>query len=64
MRSSGYFGRFGGAFVPEIPKDDTPARRGAPVAGQGLASVNNDTAPADQSTCGLGSSTCNVGGST
>ena len=52
------------ALVPLMPNDDTPARRGLPVAGQGTASVSSRTAPADQSTCGDGSSTCRVGGST
>ncbi|CAG6936966.1 hypothetical protein PICSAR240_04569 [Mycobacterium avium subsp. paratuberculosis] len=49
------------ALVPLMPNDDTPARRGR-SPGHGWASVNNDTAPADQSTCGLGSSTCSVAG--
>ena len=52
------------AFVPLIPNDDTPARRGPPPLGHARDSVNNDTAPADQSTCGDGTSTCNVCGST
>ena len=52
------------AFVPLIPKDDTPARRGPSPAGHGRDSVNTDTAPADQSTCGVGTSTCNVCGIT
>src|ERR1700722_782175 len=51
------------ALVPLIPNDDTPARRARPLAGHDGASVNSDTAPADQSTCGLGASTCNVAGS-
>jgi hypothetical protein len=51
--------------VPLIPNEDTPARRRpGRLAGHGRASVNNDTEPADQSTCGLGSSTCNVAGIT
>ncbi len=52
------------ALVPLIPNDETPARRG-PFAGsavQGRGSVSTDTAPADQSTCGVGTSTCNVRG--
>ena len=48
------------ALVPEIPNEDTPARRGRPTAGHGVASANNATAPADQSTCDDGASTCNV----
>src|ERR1700743_3029358 len=52
------------ALVPLMPNDDTPARRARPLAGHDWASVNNDTAPADQSTCGLGTSTCKVAGST
>ncbi|SON63822.1 hypothetical protein MSIMFI_05353 [Mycobacterium simulans] len=50
------------ALVPLIPNDETPAVRGCPVCGHGTGSVNNRTAPADQSMCGLGSSTCRVGG--
>ncbi len=50
------------AFVPEIPNDDTPARRGRPTPGHGIASVARATAPAVQSMCGDGSSTCNVAG--
>ncbi|GAB1814541.1 hypothetical protein MUNTM_35800 [Mycobacterium sp. MUNTM1] len=50
------------ALVPLMPNDDTPARRGR-SAFQGCASVSSDTAPADQSTCGLGASTCSVAGS-
>ncbi len=52
------------AFVPEIPNDDTAARRGRSTAGHGVASVARATAPADQSICGDGSSTCNVAGTT
>src|SRR5271157_1187142 len=55
------------ALVPLIPNDDTPARRGPPPTGstgQGRDSVNNDTDPTDQSTCGVGTSTCNVFGIT
>src|SRR4030095_2969367 len=47
------------ALVPEIPNEDTPARRGRPPAGHGVASANNATAPADQSTRDEGASTCN-----
>src|ERR1700722_6664250 len=52
------------ALVPLIPNDAPPARRARPSAGHARASVNNDTEPADQSTCGLGTSTCNVAGNT
>jgi len=52
------------AFVPLIPKDDTPARLGRPVEGQSVFSVSNRTAPADQSTLADGWPTCNVRGST
>ena len=52
------------ALVPLIPNDDTPARRGPSPFGQGRDSVNSETAPADQSTCGVGTSTCNVCGIT
>ena len=48
------------ALVPLIPNDDTPARRGRSCAGHSRASVSSDTAPADQSTCGVGTSTCSV----
>ncbi|CNO13567.1 Uncharacterised protein [Mycobacterium tuberculosis] len=51
------------ALVPLIPNEDTPALRTWPVCGQGRASVSSDTAPADQSTCGVGWSTCSVAGS-
>ena len=50
--------------VPLAPNDETAARRGRPVSGQGTASVTSSTAPEDQSTCGDGSSTCNVRGTT
>ena len=50
------------ALVPLIPNEDTPARRGSPVTGHGVASVTSSTDPADQSTCDDGASTCNVGG--
>ena len=52
------------AFVPLIPNDDTPARRGRSRTATARDSVNNDTAPADQSTCGVGTSTCSVLGIT
>ncbi|PSK62136.1 hypothetical protein B0E53_05953 [Micromonospora sp. MH33] len=48
--------------MPEMPKEETPARRARPVSGQGRASVTSSTAPADQSTCGDGSSMCSVAG--
>ncbi len=51
------------ALVPLMPNEDTPARRGRPVSGQGRVSVSSSTAPADQSTCEDGSPTCRVGGS-
>ena len=47
-----------------MPNPDTAARRGLSRAGHARGSVNNDTAPADQSTCGVGTSTCNVLGIT
>ncbi|MFI9531537.1 hypothetical protein ACIG49_32395, partial [Micromonospora rosaria] len=50
--------------VPLIPNEETPARRGRPVSGHSRRSVNNSTAPDDQSTNGDGSSTCNVAGNT
>ncbi len=52
------------AFVPLIPKPDTPARRGRSPRGHGAASVSSSISPADQSTCGVGASTCSVGAST
>ncbi len=52
------------AFVPLIPNEDTPARRGCPLRGHSRASVSSSTAPADQSTWVVGSSTCRVGGMT
>ena len=52
------------ALVPLIPNADTPARRGPSPPGHGRDSVKSDTAPADQSTCGVGASTCNVCGIT
>ncbi|CAM5712093.1 hypothetical protein SFUMM280S_10532 [Streptomyces fumanus] len=51
------------ALVPLIPNEETAARRGCPVSGQGRASVSSSTAPADQSTCGVGASTWSVFGS-
>ncbi len=51
------------ALVPLTPKAETPARRGAPVAGHARASVSTSTPPTDQSTCVDGASTCRVGGS-
>ncbi len=52
------------ALVPLIPNEDTAARRGRSASGHGTASVNSETAPADQSTSGVGSSTCRVLGNT
>ena len=52
------------AFVPLIPKEETPARRGRPSLGHSRASVSSSTAPADQSTWVVGRSTCRVGGMT
>ncbi len=51
------------ALVPLRPNEDTPARRGRPVSGQGVASVSSATAPAVQSTFGDGRSMCRVRGS-
>src|SRR5580693_8817666 len=49
------------ALVPEIPNDDTAARRGLSSAwGQSAASAATRTLPADQSTCLEGASTCSV----
>ncbi len=42
------------AFVPLIPNEDTPARRGRSVRGQSRACVSSSTAPADQSTSVVG----------
>ncbi len=61
---SGACSRMVCALVPLMPNAETPARRGAPVSGQGRVSVSSSTAPADQSTCGVGSSTWSVFGST
>ncbi len=47
---SGACSRTTWAFVPLIPNADTPARRGRPVCGHGLASASSDTVPPDQST--------------
>ena len=58
--SAGGCSRMTWALVPLMPNEDTPARRGRPVSGHGIASVSSSTAPADQSTCGVGSSTCRV----
>ncbi|AKA09223.1 hypothetical protein SAZ_40850 [Streptomyces noursei ZPM] len=51
------------ALVPLMPNEETAARRGRPVTGHSRASVNNRTAPPDQSTCDDGSSACRVRGS-
>ncbi|RPK71096.1 hypothetical protein EES45_35080 [Streptomyces sp. ADI97-07] len=42
------------AFVPPKPNEETAARRGAPVSGQGLASLSRETAPASHSTWVVG----------
>jgi hypothetical protein len=52
------------AFVPLIPNEDTPARRGRPASGHGRAPVSSDTPAPAQSTCGVGSSLCKDLGST
>ncbi len=52
------------ALVPLAPNEDTPARRGRPVSGQGAASVSRETAPSVQSIWGEGRSTCRVRGIT
>ena len=52
------------AFVPLMPKDEIPARRGFSPCGQARASVSSSTAPAVQSTWDDGASTCRVAGST
>jgi hypothetical protein len=51
------------ALVPLSPNDETPARRGRPLDGQGTGSVSSRTSPADQSMCGDGAATCKVRGS-
>ncbi len=50
------------ALVPLTPKEETPARRGAPVSGHGVSSDGRASSPADQSTCSEGRSMCRVGG--
>jgi len=44
--------------VPEIPKEETPARRGRPSPPQGRGSVSSSTSPALQSTAVVGVPTC------
>ncbi|GAB3823434.1 hypothetical protein GCM10027610_000350 [Dactylosporangium cerinum] len=51
------------ALVPLTPNDEMPARRGWPLTFHGTGSASSDTAPIDQSTCGVGRSTCRVRGS-
>ncbi|OEV18607.1 hypothetical protein AN221_21285 [Streptomyces nanshensis] len=51
------------AFVPLMPKEETPARRGRPARGHGTGSVSRRTPPLSQSTCELGASTWRVLGS-
>ncbi len=48
------------ALVPEMPKDEMPARRGRPSPPQGRGSVSSSTSPALQSTAVLGVPTCRV----
>jgi hypothetical protein len=48
------------ALVPEMPNDDTPARRGRSSSGHDTASVTSLTFPAVQSTCEEGWSMCSV----
>ncbi len=51
------------ALVPEMPKEETPARRGRPSGvSQGRGSVSRRTSPALQSTAVDGFSTCRVRG--
>ena len=52
------------AFVPLIPNEDTPARRGCPSTGHSRGCASTSTAPTDQSTCGDGASTCKLAGIT
>ncbi len=52
------------AFVPETPNDETPARRGWPLATQSRRSVSSSTSPVCHSTVDDGASTCRVRGST
>ena len=47
--------------VPEMPKEDTPARRGPVLAGQGMGWVSRDM-PAFQSMWGEGWAACRVAG--
>ncbi|GAA4468605.1 hypothetical protein GCM10023170_082780 [Phytohabitans houttuyneae] len=50
------------AFVPLMPNEDTPARRGRSTSGHATASVASAMAPADQSTRAEGASTWRVFG--
>ena len=51
------------ALVPPMPKELTPARRGAPAAaGHGASAVARRKGPDASSSAGLGSSACSVGG--
>ena len=50
------------ALVPLKPKEETAARRGRPVSGQGRAVTARRTLPAAQSTLAVGASTCRVAG--
>ncbi len=48
--------------MPEMPKEETPARRRSPPGSHSRACASSSTPPADQSTCGVGSSRCSVRG--
>ncbi|GAA1012154.1 hypothetical protein GCM10009556_038270 [Acrocarpospora pleiomorpha] len=50
--------------MPLTPNEDTPARRGRPVSGQGRSPVSSSSTPESQSTRDDGASACNVLGST
>ena len=63
--SAGACSRITWAFVPLMPNDDTPARRGRSVwSGHGHALPTTSIVPDDQSTWGVGESRCNVAGTT
>jgi hypothetical protein len=50
------------AFVPPIPNEDTPARRGPPPAGShGVSAVGTQNGPFAKSISGLGSVKCGTG---
>ncbi|AYN42724.1 hypothetical protein D9753_31960 [Streptomyces dangxiongensis] len=50
------------ALVPEIPKEEMPARRGRPGSGQGRFSVSSRTPAPSHSTCREGRSTPRLAG--